>query len=39
MIPFVGVVLLKHITKRLKFDWFANEPQMHEVLDFPIQDS
>ncbi len=39
MAPLVGVTLPKCILKRSKLDWFANEQQSHEVLDFPIQDS
>jgi len=39
MAPLVGVTLPKCILKRSKLDWFANEQQIHEVLDFPIQDS
>jgi len=37
--PLLGVTLAKCILKRLKFDWFANEQQIHEVFDFPIQDA
>jgi hypothetical protein len=39
MVPMVGIALAKRILKRLKFDWFANEQQIHEVFDFPIQDA
>jgi hypothetical protein len=39
MVPLVGVVLPKQIPRRSKFDWFANGQQIHEVFDFPIQDS
>jgi hypothetical protein len=35
----VGVVLLKHIPKRSKLDWFTNDQQIHEVFDFHVQDS
>jgi hypothetical protein len=31
---FGWVMLSKHIPKRLKFDWFANEPQIHESVWF-----
>jgi hypothetical protein len=34
----VGDVFLKHIPKRSKLDWIANEQHDHKVLDFPIQD-
>jgi hypothetical protein len=37
--PLLGVALAKRILKRLKLDWFANEQQIHEVFDFPIQDA
>jgi hypothetical protein len=39
MVLSVGVVLHKRISKMLNLDWFANAQQIHEVFDFPIQDS
>ncbi len=33
------VVFPKCILKRLKFNWFANEEQIHEMFDFHVQDS
>jgi hypothetical protein len=35
--PLIRVVLHKHIPNKLKFDWFANEKQIHKVLDFLVQ--
>ncbi len=39
MAPLVGVVFSKCIPKRSKLDSFANQQQIHEVLDFLVQDS